>query len=112
MAEIPIDNGERERERERERESIFTPNLHFTDINEVTVRNSLLFLSLKLDHLTNERRAAGHVKLSLTWTARVVGEGVTQLSVHVQLAFCQTFLIICKREREIMANMCIATYTR
>ena len=90
---------DRDTETQRERET-FTPNLHFADINEVTVRSSLLSLSLKLDHLTNERRAAGHVKLRLSWTVRVVGESVTQLTVHVQLAFCQTFLKTCKRERE------------
>ena len=91
---------ERQTDRQTDRQSIFTPNLHFADINEVTVLSSLLSSSLKPDHLTNERRAAGHVKLRLSWIVRVVGESVTQLTVHVQLAFCQTFLIICKRERE------------
>ena len=75
---------------------ILTPNLHLTDVNEVTIRTATS-VSLKLDHLTGERRAAGHIDL-LRQVERGGRQPVTQLIVHEHLASCHTVCRICTKQ--------------
>ena len=54
-------------------------------------------MSLKLDHLTGERQAAGHIDL-LRQIIRGVRKNVTQLAVHKQLASFHTVCMSCMKQ--------------
>ena len=75
---------------------LLTPNLYLTDVNEIIIPVAIS-LSLKRDHLTGERRAAGYIDL-LRQIVREVRKTVTQPTVHEHLASCHTVCEICMKQ--------------